>query len=367
MLPSRENQDCGDLLVLSVDAEEIDEFCSIAVELRSLRELYLTSANVGSIPACIFSLTTLVVLDLEGNRLRHVPDQISALSRLEELNLRSNELQCVNPAIAGLACLRGLELSDNQLETIPPELGRLGTLQVLGLSQNRITAVPSAILALPCLTDLYLYNNPLCADQRAKLESSAIPSGRSTCPAAVFQDFTLIARYTGMRRSEIAAACAEDIRVFRGTAHADAVVRSRGRDGTPPGGTVPARSVLCIYVADRGSRQTKTGHERVVPVADRLLPAIRRCLQRTPSGPLFPTAAADGAAGFGRRWLKAVARAHRGLSLHGFRHYATSEMENAGVSTGIACTILGHALGTVHDLYFHRELRAMKAAVDRIY
>ena len=104
-----------------------------------------------------------------------------------------------------------------------------------------------------------------------------------------------------------------------------------------------------------------------MPVAAKLLPVIRRRLQKTPAGPLFPTAAADGAATFGRRLLKAVARTHRGLTLHGFRHYATSEMENAGVSTGIACTILGHTMGTVHDLYFHRELRTMKAAVDRIY
>ena len=49
--------------------------------------------------------------------------------------------------------------------------------------------------------------------------------------------------------------------------------------------------------------------------------------------------------------------------MHGFRHYATSEMENNGVNAAVSSIILGHSQGTVHDTYFHKQIGSLKAAV----
>jgi len=53
--------------------------------------------------------------------------------------------------------------------------------------------------------------------------------------------------------------------------------------------------------------------------------------------------------------------------MHGFRHYAASEMENGGAGSNICSMILGHATSDVHSGYLHITVAAMKEAVDKIY
>ena len=53
--------------------------------------------------------------------------------------------------------------------------------------------------------------------------------------------------------------------------------------------------------------------------------------------------------------------------MHGFRHYAASEMENNGVGTNVSCAVLGHVPEKVHGSYLHISIGAMKNAVDKIY
>jgi len=57
---------------------------------------------------------------------------------------------------------------------------------------------------------------------------------------------------------------------------------------------------------------------------------------------------------------------HADLTMHGFRHYATSEMENERVSEAVSSVILGHTRGDVHDEYFHKRISLLKEAVDKI-
>ena len=53
--------------------------------------------------------------------------------------------------------------------------------------------------------------------------------------------------------------------------------------------------------------------------------------------------------------------------MHGFRHYAASEMENNGVGANISCAVLGHVPERVHGGYLHISIKAMKEAVDKIF
>lgn len=188
-------------------------------------------------------------------------------------------------------------------------------------------------------------------------------------PVEDFQDYGMVARYTGMRQGEIAQLRAEDICLYPATARVDAVLKTPGNFAKPykAGAPLPAGQLLCILVADRGEQTTKTGQERIVPVADKLRPILDRRLSDKAKGPVFPVAAVDNGKDFSRLWLKKVKKIDKELTLHGFRHYATTEMENNGVNTGIACAVLGHEPGTVHSDYFHGELAAMKTAVDKIY
>ncbi|MEI6972551.1 MAG: tyrosine-type recombinase/integrase, partial [bacterium] len=124
---------------------------------------------------------------------------------------------------------------------------------------------------------------------------------------------------------------------------------------------------LCIWVTDEEGRRTKTGLERVVPVSDKLLPALERRLESTRGGELFPFAVDDSGASFGRLWLKKVKNIDATLTMHGFRAYATSQMENAGVNPGVARLILGHEQADVHEGYFHKQIGTLKEAVDKIH
>ena len=198
---------------------------------------------------------------------------------------------------------------------------------------------------------------------------TAFPAIRAY-PAEDCQDYALFARYTGLRQGEIAQLQADDVVLFPGNAFLDGVLQNPAQHQQPyrPVDGVPTGTELCIYVRDAGERETKTGLERIVPVADKLLPALNRRLDAA-SGKdrqLFPAAAADRGAIFGRAWLKGVKKIHVELTMHGFRHYAASEMENNGVSRTVASAILGHVENSVHGGYVHATITALKEAVEKI-
>lgn len=85
-----------------------------------LRELDLRGNNIiGTIPAGIGQLTSLVTLDLSGNHLiGHVPSEISMLSSLTSLYLGDNNLTGVitEEHFSGLTSLKYMDLSYNPLE-----------------------------------------------------------------------------------------------------------------------------------------------------------------------------------------------------------------------------------------------------------
>ncbi len=182
-----------------------------------------------------------------------------------------------------------------------------------------------------------------------------------------FQDFAMVARYTGMRESEIANIHMDDLILFNGKEYSDQILKNPGGFGIQYTGDTPKNSVLCIYVRDTESRATKTGLERIVPVSNKLLAVIDRRFKADGKSPLFPFAAKDSCITFGRTWLKKVKTIGKDLTMHGFRHYAASEMENNGTGVNVSCAVLGHAPERVHGGYLHITIKAMKESVDKIY
>ena len=122
---------------------------------------------------------------------------------------------------------------------------------------------------------------------------------------------------------------------------------------TAPFALISGSDVLCIFVADRESQTTKTGLERVIPISDKLMPTVKRRLDVKNKGPVFPFAVKDSGSSFGRLWLKKVKSIADDLTMHGFRHYVASEMENNGVSKQNSSAILGHVENGVHENYVH--------------
>ena len=139
---------------------------------------------------------------------------------------------------------------------------------------------------------------------------------------------------------------------------------SQGKEYT---GKKPAGHILCLMVRDEENRETKTGLERLVPISDKLLPVVIRKLTSCKKEDLFPGAAKDECKTFGRTFLKKLKTIAGDLTMHGFRHYAASEMENNGAGSNICSAILGHATSDVHSGYLHITIAAMKDAVDKIY
>jgi len=184
---------------------------------------------------------------------------------------------------------------------------------------------------------------------------------RSDC-----QDFAMFARYTGLRQAEIAQLRADDFVVCKADQYVDVALKNPRQYLNVYSGDVPAGHVLCIHLRDDKERTTKTGEVRLVPIAAKLFDTAVKRVKAAVNNKLFPFAEADAGSSFGRYWLKRVKRIDEGLTMHGFRHYCTSEMENNNVNSGISHMVIGHNPGKVHDEYFHKTVHALKDAVDRI-
>jgi len=121
-----------------------------------------------------------------------------------------------------------------------------------------------------------------------------------------FQDFAMIGRYTGMRQGEVAQLRKKDLYFFKQDDYVDQILRNPENFIKEFNGKIPQNYVLCIFVRDEEARTTKTGDERIVPVADKILPVIERRMQGK-SGSIF--SCADNHLKFitfTRTWLKKV-------------------------------------------------------------
>lgn len=86
----------------------------------------LASHNrIAHIPACVYTMRSLVFLHLAGNQLENIADQIQDLVNLKILIVEGNRLHVLPKTLGSLASLELLNVDFNELQSLPTELHTL--------------------------------------------------------------------------------------------------------------------------------------------------------------------------------------------------------------------------------------------------
>merc|ERR1719270_344683 len=99
------------------------------------------------------------VLDLSRSNISVLPATLRDLTHLKELYLYSNRLATLPPEIGCLVNLSTLSLSENVITSLPDQLANLQNLRVLDCRHNRLMDIPAVVYSLTSLTTLYLRFN----------------------------------------------------------------------------------------------------------------------------------------------------------------------------------------------------------------
>jgi len=94
--------------------------------------LRLKGLGLEELPAELFALREVVMLNLSGNRLSALPPELGAMTQLESLDLRDNELKALPKELGALTALEDLYVDEDKVTWVPPELEHLVTLQAPG-------------------------------------------------------------------------------------------------------------------------------------------------------------------------------------------------------------------------------------------
>lgn len=162
----------------------------------------------------------------------------------------------------------------------------------------------------------------------------------------------LLARYTGARLGEIAQLAGKDV--------------------------VEVHGIPCLHIYERQSegKTTKTHDDRLVPIANKIQPLLNALRKTHGEGPLFPHCGTwtdkkfgvvKPAKQFSNVYQRAVKKVAPDVTFHSFRHYAVSQMANAGIPEEVRMRIVGHKTKTVHGGYTAIDVETMAKAVEMIY
>ena len=115
--------------------------------LQAITRLDLSNNSLDSIPPSIFKLSSLIYLNLSGNKITRVclPPQShhSFSAHLQEFLLQENRIDsCPSAVFTDFPCLTTLNLSNNKLESLPASMWLAPKLQDLNASLNLITDLP---------------------------------------------------------------------------------------------------------------------------------------------------------------------------------------------------------------------------------
>lgn len=149
-----------EMLKLRTLAVNYRSFCagvdSFAESEDLLRKGKLTSEHI---PAVVFELSTVEVLDLEDTKINNIPDL--STNFLKEFYLGKNFLSKVPPGIFNLHHLTVLDMSQNLLTVLPEDIGRVRSLIILRLNNNAIERIPVNIGHLHNLEELNFAHNQI--------------------------------------------------------------------------------------------------------------------------------------------------------------------------------------------------------------
>lgn len=126
-----------------------------------IKKLSYSFGVLSQIPAWIFEVRQLEVLELHDHKIDRIPKEITNLQKLKTLNLGHNFIRKLPPFIGELSQLEYLNLNHNYIHELPEEIGQLLQLEDLHLKANFIYELPQSLLNLKKLEGLNLARTPL--------------------------------------------------------------------------------------------------------------------------------------------------------------------------------------------------------------
>lgn len=174
--------------VLSLGYTDLKSIPDGIGKMVNVEEIYLNDNKLSSVPASLFSLPKLTILDISGNRqLSNIPATIANLKSLQfikfghneklnyseifaglgkistliTVNVMGNKLRVVPDGISNLKQIKELNLADNRLLLVPASIGSLTNLEILDISMNQLTSLPEDIKNLKNLKQINLMGNNL--------------------------------------------------------------------------------------------------------------------------------------------------------------------------------------------------------------
>ncbi|ETV92615.1 hypothetical protein H310_13069 [Aphanomyces invadans] len=160
--PDEKGWECVDLIKVDLSHNEIASIPADIQGLSGLLSFKICQNKLVEVPLELFSLTSLVYLDLSNNCLRGpFPDPLGRLNNLKELVLSGNKLTTLPPSMGDLTKLEVLRLEDNSLTGFPDSFGGLQKLQTLTAQNNNIDRIPLSFKDLRQIATLDLSKNQI--------------------------------------------------------------------------------------------------------------------------------------------------------------------------------------------------------------
>jgi Leucine-rich repeat (LRR) protein len=151
---------CENIRVLDLGGNNFSSLSPSIVHLKKLQKLRLSFnslENDGMPWEALSSMTQLIVLALDHNKLTELPKCISRLTNLQKLALDHNDIARIpGNVFSGLESLRALTLNSNRLHELPKSLSECSLLEELDASKNKICKVPPEFGNLTALKTLLL-------------------------------------------------------------------------------------------------------------------------------------------------------------------------------------------------------------------
>jgi Leucine-rich repeat (LRR) protein len=111
------------------------------------------------LPAPVYSLAKLNILEIAENKISAIDGEIANLLSLHTIDASANQLAAIHPDIAKLT-LKTLKLGKNYLSDLPEAIGKIFTLEVLELHENgNLTSIPFSFSELVSLQSVTLHSN----------------------------------------------------------------------------------------------------------------------------------------------------------------------------------------------------------------
>lgn len=100
----------------------------------NLQELHLANLRLKSVPAVVFRLSDLTVLDLSKNKIDYMPPELGNLVNLRELHINRNPIAYLPRSISRLHSLELLDIWNTNITELPNEVSQLSaTLKTVNL------------------------------------------------------------------------------------------------------------------------------------------------------------------------------------------------------------------------------------------